>query len=97
MAAKGTAHTVCCRQLQQPLLIVLQQLALVQCQAPIVLLSVSEPEPDLAILDLATIDKPTVDQVFLVIEIEDTSLKYDRTVKKTLYAQRRFHIIRFLI
>lgn len=36
MAAKGTAHTVCCRQLLQQLPILLQGQALVQCQDPIV-------------------------------------------------------------
>ena len=62
-----------------------------QCQDPIVLPSNSEPEPDFAIVrkrsDNYRFALPNADDVLLVIEIADSTLKYDQEVKIPLYAE----------
>ncbi len=91
MAAKGTPHTNCCRDLLEELAGLLAGRAKLQCQDPIILPSNSEPEPDFAILnkrpDNYRFALPKADDVLLVIEIADSTLKYDREVKLPLYAE----------
>lgn len=91
MAAKGTAHTNCCRDLLEELAGLVTGRAKLQCQDPIILSSNSEPEPDFAILrkraDNYRFSLPKPEDVFLVIEIADSTLKYDREVKLPLYAE----------
>lgn len=91
MAAKGTAHTVCCSNLLAALAELLAGYATLRCQDPIALPSGSEPEPDFAIVrqrsDNYLSGHPTPDDILLVIEIADSSLDYDREVKRSLYAE----------
>ncbi len=91
MAAKGTPHTNCCRDLLEELARLVAARAKLQCQDPIILPSESEPEPDFAILrkraDNYRFALPNADDVLLVIEIADSTLKYDREVKLPLYAE----------
>jgi len=91
MAAKGTPHTNCCRNLVRELAALVAGRAELQCQDPIVLPSNSEPEPDFAILrkrgDNYRFALPNADDVLLVIEIADSTLKYDQEVKVSLYAE----------
>ena len=91
MAAKGTAHTVCCRNLLRELAELVAGHAELQCQDPIALPSGSEPEPDFAIVrprsDNYLSGHPTPEDILLVIEIADSSLDYDRGVKRSLYAE----------
>ncbi|MEW6493649.1 MAG: Uma2 family endonuclease [Cyanobacteriota bacterium] len=91
MAAKGTPHTNCCRDLLEELAGLLAGRAKLQCQDPIVLPSNSEPEPDFAILrkraDNYRFALPKADDVLFVIEIADSTLKYDQEVKVPLYAE----------
>ena len=91
MAAKGTAHTVCCRNLLRELAGLVMDRAELQCQDPIALPSGSEPEPDFAIVrpraDEYLSGHPTPEDILLVIEIADSSLDYDREVKRSLYAE----------
>ena len=51
----------------------------------------SEPEPDFALLvrrdDFYAAGKPGPADVYLVVEVADTSLDYDREVKGPLYAE----------
>jgi Uma2 family endonuclease len=65
--------------------------ALVRIQDPIQLSQYSEPEPDLAIVAPNVrkyIDHhPRPDEVLLLIEVADTSLQDDRTIKAPLYAK----------
>jgi Uma2 family endonuclease len=64
--------------------------ALVAVQDPLTLLPHSEPQPDLMLLrprdDFYEGANPTPDDTLLVIDICDTSLRYDREVKVPLYA-----------
>ncbi len=91
MAAKGTAHTTCCRNLLRELAVLVAGQAELQCQDPISLPSGSEPEPDFAIVrqrsDHYLSGHPTPKDILLVIEIADSSLDYDREVKRSLYAE----------
>ena len=91
MAAKGTAHTVCCSNLLAALAELLAGYATLRCQDPIALPFGSEPEPDFAIVrqrsDNYLSGHPTPDDILLVIEIADSSLDYDREVKRSLYAE----------
>jgi Uma2 family endonuclease len=91
MAAKGTRHTTCCRNLLEELPSLIKGLAKLQCQDPIVLPSGSEPEPDFAIVrnqpDNYLSGHPTPADILLVIEIADASLHYDQDVKIELYAE----------
>jgi len=91
MAAKGTPHTTCCRDLLEALAGLVAGRAKLQCQDPIVLPSNSEPEPDFAILrkraDNYLSAHPNPSDVLLVIEIADSTLKYDQEIKLSLYAE----------
>lgn len=91
MVAKGTAHVFCCRNLIRELSVLIEDRAILQCQDPITLPNNSEPEPDFAIVRLREdhylSHHPYPEDVILVIEIADSSLEYDRTVKLPIYAE----------
>jgi Uma2 family endonuclease len=90
MAPIGSRHAGCVKRLNRRLS-QLGERALVSVQDPIALGPSQEPEPDLAILrpreDDYSRSHPTPADVFLVIEVADFSLEYDRDVKVPLYAQ----------
>ncbi|WP_292711622.1 MULTISPECIES: Uma2 family endonuclease [unclassified Nostoc] len=58
---------------------------LLRIQLPVQLDDYSEPEPDISVVKLNPLDyedhHSNASQVFLLIEIADSSLKYDREVK----------------
>ena len=91
MAAKGTPHTTCCSNLLEELATLVVGLAKIRCQDPIVILSNSEPEPDFVIVkkraDNYLSGHPTASDILLIIEIADSTLKYDREIKLPLYAE----------
>jgi Uma2 family endonuclease len=63
---------------------------LVRIQNPIRLSDYSEPEPDLALADLRKYDgkrHPRPSEIILIVEVSDSTLKYDRDVKLALYAE----------
>lgn len=91
MAAKGTAHETCITRLLRVLPRLVSDRATLRCQSPITLSFDGEPEPDFSIVrnqedDYATAH-PTAEETLLVIEVADSSLEYDRTVKLSLYAE----------
>ena len=62
----------------------------VRQQLPLVLAEDGEPEPDLTVVPGTWRDypaQPTQDQALLVVEISDTTLRFDRREKAALYAQ----------
>lgn len=91
MAAKGTAHSVCETLLFRELVTLLGKRAMVRGQQPVILPPNSEPEPDLAIVrhqsDNYLSAHPSPANILLVIEIADSSLKYDQEIKLSLYAE----------
>lgn len=64
--------------------------AILSVQNPVSIAPYSEPEPDISLLefraDFYEEDLPKAENVLLVIEVADTSLGYDREVKKPLFA-----------
>ena len=91
MAAKGTLHVNCCRNLLEELAGLVAGRAKLQSQDPIVLPSNSEPEPDFTILrirdDNYRFALPYPSDILLIIEVSDSTLKYDRETKLPLYAE----------
>jgi Uma2 family endonuclease len=91
MSAKNPPHaatTLCASDYLKRLL---AEVALVRVQDPIQLSQYSEPEPDIAIVRIDPrkyIDHhPTSQEVFLLVEVADTTLEADRRQKAPLYAQ----------
>ena len=90
MSPIGSYHTGTVNKLNHALVHAVGEHAIVAVQNPVRLDDLSEPRPDFALL------KPRADfhqgsparpaDVLLLIEVADTSLKYDRSVKRALYA-----------
>ncbi|KST63905.1 Uma2 family endonuclease [Mastigocoleus testarum] len=91
MIAKGTAHSTFNRRLIRELSNLLSKRATLQSQDPVVISTDSEPEPDITILKNRDDDylssHPCPEDILLLIEIADSSLKYDQEVKLLLYAE----------
>ena len=91
MSPIGSYHHGTVNRLTHTLIHAVGDRAIVSVQGPIRLDDLSEPEPDFALL------KPRADfyrdahavaaDVLLLIEVADSSLNYDRAVKRALYAR----------
>jgi len=90
-AAKGSFPSVCNSLLLGELYPLLRKRAIVRGQEPIILSDDSEPEPDVVIArnraDRYLSSHPQPADILLVIEVSDSTLKYDRTTKLSLYAE----------
>ncbi|OAB55395.1 hypothetical protein AY599_06735 [Leptolyngbya valderiana BDU 20041] len=91
MAAKGTRHETILRRLLRELFKIVGDRVTVSCQSPIAIPSLnSEPEPDVSLLRHREDDylnsHPQPEDVLLVVEVADSSLEFDKTVKLPLYA-----------
>lgn len=93
MAAKGAAHSTANYRITKLFERTVGDQSCVRSQEPIQLDNHSEPELDVAIVQLDSLDyvthHPTPDEVLLVIEVADSSLRYDLEVKAPLYAKSR--------
>jgi Uma2 family endonuclease len=91
MSAKGTAHTSAVSRTDSLLQYLFRNLAWVRMQDPIALDDNSEPEPDIALVRIDPFDyathHPTPSEVYLIIEVADSSLAYDREIKAKMYAR----------
>ena len=58
----------------------------VRVQLPFAASDDSEPEPDFAVVAVAGFNSPHPQRAFLIIEVADSSLEDDRTVKAEVYA-----------
>lgn len=91
MAPIGSRHAAYVRKLTKLLSIAVGETAQVSVQNPIQLGTNSEPEPDVALLrpqqDFYADRHPSAADVLLIVEVADTSQRYDREVKLPLYAQ----------
>jgi Uma2 family endonuclease len=59
-------------------------------QNPVRLSDYNEPEPDVTLADLQKYDgkrHPQPSEIILIVEVSDSTLKYDRDVKLALYAE----------
>lgn len=89
MAAKGTAHSAAVTRIER---VLSQRLAaLLRLQDPVQLSDFSEPEPDVAIVQIDLLDyedhHPTPAEIFWLIEVADTTLKRDRELKAPTYGR----------
>ncbi|MDY6785457.1 MAG: Uma2 family endonuclease [Cyanobacteriota bacterium] len=91
MSPIGTRHAACVNRLTHMFTLALGRRAIISVQNPIQLSSLSEPEPDVAIVkarpDFYANAHPKPEDVLLLIEVADTSVGIDRTVKLPLYAE----------
>ena len=91
MAAKGTAHASAVTRTEQLLRQLLGDRVLLRFQDPIRLNNYSEPEPDIAVVQIDPLDyadhHPTPSEVYLVIEVADSSFQKDCGLKATAYAR----------
>jgi Uma2 family endonuclease len=90
MAPIGSRHAGTVLQLTSLLNQAVRGTAMVWAQNPIHLDPHTEPQPDLALLrpreDFYKTAHPRASDVLLIIEVADTSLRYDREIKIPLYA-----------
>jgi Uma2 family endonuclease len=108
---KGPSHSAAVKRVDRLLRSHLTQDVLVQLQDPIQLDDYSEPEPDIALLRPNPTDyeehHPTVADVYLIIEVSDSTLNRDCEFKADIYARsgitdywvldipnRRLHVFR---
>jgi Uma2 family endonuclease len=91
MTPIGSEHAACVRRLTHLFVQRAGTQALVSTQNPIRLNEASEPEPDVALLSPREDDyasrHPYPEDVFLVVEVADSSVSFDRDVKRPLYAR----------
>jgi len=90
MAPPGSLHAATVHRLNRILVRAAGDDAVVLVQNPVRLGKYSEPQPDLALLksrdDFYSRNHPVSDDVLLVVEIADSSLRFDRDTKVSLYA-----------
>ncbi|CAN1208902.1 Putative restriction endonuclease domain-containing protein [Tumidithrix helvetica PCC 7403] len=91
MSPVGRKHAACVARLNALFQGKFIGQALVWVQNPIRLNDDSEPQPDLALLlprqDFYESDLPTAKDILLVVEVSDSTIAYDRTVKSSIYAE----------
>ena len=91
MTPIGKAHAGRVNRLIRAFSVLLPDRAVVSVQNPIHLSDDSEPQPDFALLaprrDFYTSALPEANDILLVVEVADSSLGTDRTVKARLYAR----------
>jgi Uma2 family endonuclease len=90
MTPIGSPHASTVTRLNRRLTTGLGDRAVVSVQNPVVLSDLSEPQPDLAVLrpqaGFYASGHPHPADALLVIEVADTTGRWDRTVKRPLYA-----------
>ena len=92
MAPISQGHAAMVSRLTEALVLACAGRAIVSPQNPVRLDRSNEPQPDLAVLRrradfYATGERPGPADILLLIEVADSSLRYDRTVKLPLYAR----------
>lgn len=87
----GSDHAGTANTLTRALVISVGDRGVVAVRNPVQLDDLTEPQPDFAVLKPKSDDyrsgNPRPADVLLVIEIADSSLAYDRTIKRALYAR----------
>ncbi|KAB8330781.1 Uma2 family endonuclease [Scytonema tolypothrichoides VB-61278] len=91
MVSKGRPHSVCETRLERELYKLVGERVILRGQQPIIIPNYNEPEPDRVIAQNRDDDylgaHPSPTDILLLIEIADSSLKYDQEVKLPIYAQ----------
>jgi Uma2 family endonuclease len=93
MSPMGTRHAACIYRLTQLFYRKFADLILLGVQNPITLNNNSQPEPDLSLLipreDFYALAHPCPEDIYLIIEVSDSTLDYDRNIKIPLYAEAK--------
>ncbi len=91
MAPIGSLHGGTVHHLNKLLARACADKTIVLVQSPVRLSRSSEPQPDLALLkprsDYYKSRHPTAADTLLIVEVSDTTLRYDRQIKVPLYAR----------
>jgi Uma2 family endonuclease len=91
MAPIGSAHGGNVKRFIRLFSKVIGNKAIIAAQDPVVLSGYAEPQPDISILRWRADDyeqsNPHPEDVLLLIEVSDSTLRYDRDVKIPLYAK----------
>ncbi|MBD2294182.1 Uma2 family endonuclease [Anabaena sphaerica FACHB-251] len=90
MSPIGRRHAACVNRLNFLFSQLLGKRVIVAVQNPIILDNLSEPQPDISLLkpraDFYESGLPQAQDTFLLIEVADSSIEYDRKIKIPLYA-----------
>ncbi len=88
---KGTSHEAAITRIGRILANRLAEKALIRYQSPIHLNEYSEPEPGIAIVKIDALDyeehHPNSHEIYLLIEVADSSIERDTNFKAKVYAQ----------
>ena len=87
MSPQGSRHTVAVSQLNELLVLGLKQRAWVRPQCSYAASEESEPEPDLAVVPRRDFSDALPQSALLMVEVADSSLRKDRRVKTSIYAE----------
>ena len=91
MSPIGPRHAACVDRLTRIFVISLGERAIVRVQNPVNPAPDSEPQPDVALLlprhDFYSRAHPGPAHILLVVEVADSSLGYDRGIKRGLYVR----------
>jgi len=88
---KGTSHEAAITRAERALRKPLEDRVLLRLQSAVRLSDYSEPEPDIAVVYPDAMDyedhHPTPPEIYLIVEIADTTLKRDKESKAKVYAK----------
>jgi Uma2 family endonuclease len=87
MSPQGSRHANIVARLATRLLPALLDHAEVRIQSPFAAGGDSEPEPDIAVVPLADYWRNHPANAFLIVEVSDSTLAKDRSIKTRLYAR----------
>jgi Uma2 family endonuclease len=91
MSPVGNRHIACVNRANKLFLTLLGDRVMVSPQNPVRLSNITEPQPDIVLLkpraDFYSAKRLSTEDTFLVLEVSDTTLRYDRNRKLPLYAK----------
>jgi Uma2 family endonuclease len=91
MSPIGRRHAACVNRANELFVLRFNEKAIVSGQHPLRLDKYNVPQPDIAVLkrraDYYASRLPTPDDTFFVVEVSDTTLRYDTNVKLPIYAR----------
>ncbi|MBC6477910.1 MAG: Uma2 family endonuclease [Hormoscilla sp. GM7CHS1pb] len=91
MSPMGPRHTACVKRLNELFMSRLAGRITIGVQDPVELDDNSEPQPDISLLrrraDFYATGHPQSEDIFLLVEVADSTVNYDREVKVPLYAE----------
>ena len=87
MTPTGPQHASRVTALMESFVPPLLNRATVRVQQPFIAHDESEPAPDIAVVPFGRYEGMHPENAFLLVEVSDSSLEYDRTTKAALYAE----------